>query len=1140
MADGQQSGYSPNAVLAASGSPSCSPGGCPSCVKTGLPILLVRPGLAEKTYATGVEESIRPLLTKVADADLSHSGYAMRTLRRGYVYAYYETPHTPDIQAQDGWQAHVVDDGGYLTPYPIDSLPAADSSERPAFSCERTAGYSAAMLFVVPDAKNTDKVWVAFSEHPWSEKVRENYAASESLREKRMTCINAKEASCEQSVPLTAANIGRMVADYVDFLSPSVLEGNPHPSLLPSRGVGAWMDTFLIKDESSPGRRGERAEDVAGQANQIIKEGGQFVAEDAMIVSVSDAVGITAEAAQLRMTLCSSASQWVTQAAEGDAEKAEWMLMSALSIEGLIEILDEQGEAKASEYPERYGHYSGQRMTQDEFNQLKKEEALPPDARFHPTLYYRGMSREERQNLGTGTVEIPSTAQIERETESLKKKVLRKLEAEGDSKAYRSFLDTYEEKVEEDREKLADVEKDYFACLDSDSRKQVTEYDFDEEDIIDGVYYCGCVSKLTYGGPMTDEGLGWYEQFLTDNPDDKENLLLRALLGNQKSAIAEWLANKKGPYGQLKSIVGELEKFLEVDPGTLSPAGRATLRYLPYFKVLLAGYASPVLAVVGATATGLSKRQKIAAAFRQRLGILAALIGGHSNGRTPPALLTLKLPLPDAARFWRQQMGTLQSSVRKFSEVVRGDRVQSLVLDGAVALEAAGSTAAGEIMVDVYLWASDLPEAIGDALEGAMDLPDRAAARASVGAAAAGRYVLRPASANLNAVWQGAARVVTKAKLDVLARNSVTLASNGTALLAAGSGVFSAISLVDAWDSFKDGSREERQEAATSLLTSGLGLSAAFISIGAEIADQSAKQALKESLKRRAGIVGAVATLIDGIRGFFYVGEIRSRGDTDTAVGTLVQSFLLVGAAGAGVATAMGFGSVSLLGLSITGWGLVLVALGIVVGFIIAALRDTPTEAWAAGTIWGGAKNKWGSHAREQEELNKLLMGLQVDFNFRSRFTNAGNYGRALKRGVNPVRNFIQSSGELLRGERIGPVVTREAWARVMLPKALEDSIPWVLRIVAKRKDGREAVVAYYGHDPERGVFISRRRASREWDVTTVKPQLDSRREGQVWIIVLSAQLDIDVYQSAWAEVVVYSGPDLQAAPLVDQTLQGN
>ena len=327
----------------------------------------------------------------------------------------------------------------------------------------------------------------------------------------------------------------------------------------------------------------------------------------------------------------------------------------------------------------------------------------------------------------------------------------------------------------------------------------------------------------------------------------------------------------------------------------------------------------------------------------------------------------------------------------------------------------------------------------------------------------------------LNAVWQGAARVVTKAKLDVLARNSVTLASNGTALLAAGSGVLSAISLVDAWDSFKNGSREERQEAATSLLTSGLGLSAAFISIGAEIADQSAKQALKESLKRRAGIVGAVATLIDGIRGFMSMSDMSSRGDVDASRAVLVQSVFLVGAAVAGGFAAFGMGSYAILGLSITGWGLILVALGVVTGFIVAALRDTPTEAWAAGTIWGSATSNWGSHAHEQEELNKLLMGLQVDFNFRSRFTNAGNYGRALKRGVNPVRNFIQSSGELLRGERVGPVVTREAWARVMLPKALEDSIPWVLRIVAKRKDGREAVVAYYGHDPERGVFISRK-----------------------------------------------------------------
>jgi hypothetical protein len=36
----------------------------------------------------------------------------------------------------------------------------------------------------------------------------------------------------------------------------------------------------------------------------------------------------------------------------------------------------------------------------------------------------------------------------------------------------------------------------------------------------------------------------------------------------------------------------------------------------------------------------------------------------------------------------------------------------------------------------------------------------------------------------------------------------------------------------------------------------------------------------------------------------------------------------------------------------------------------------TPTEEWAAKSIWGvaDADERWGSPQREQEELNKLLM----------------------------------------------------------------------------------------------------------------------------------------------------------------------
>ncbi|MGT2434443.1 toxin VasX [Cupriavidus basilensis] len=82
--------------------PSARRADAPSCIKSGLPILLVRPGLAEKSYAASKHDAIAKLQPGVADPALSYSGYVMRTLRAGYVYAYYEKPHTPEIKAQKG------------------------------------------------------------------------------------------------------------------------------------------------------------------------------------------------------------------------------------------------------------------------------------------------------------------------------------------------------------------------------------------------------------------------------------------------------------------------------------------------------------------------------------------------------------------------------------------------------------------------------------------------------------------------------------------------------------------------------------------------------------------------------------------------------------------------------------------------------------------------------------------------------------------------------------------------------------------------------------------------------------------------------------------------------------------------------
>ncbi|WP_353849522.1 hypothetical protein [Xanthomonas oryzae] len=44
--------------------------------------------------------------------------------------------------------------------------------------------------------------------------------------------------------------------------------------------------------------------------------------------------------------------------------------------------------------------------------------------------------------------------------------------------------------------------------------------------------------------------------------------------------------------------------------------------------------------------------------------------------------------------------------------------------------------------------------------------------------------------------------------------------------------------------------------------------------------------------------------------------------------------------------------------MSWTGWGLVLIGLGLMTGYVAMRLQDTPTEEWAAKSIWGGCRRK--------------------------------------------------------------------------------------------------------------------------------------------------------------------------------------
>ncbi|WP_328514668.1 toxin VasX, partial [Ralstonia solanacearum] len=119
MAEGQAISYTRNAqVAAASAKPVCGAAGCPSCVKAGLPVLLTRLGLAEKGYAEARKGVLAPVVKKQGAPDLVASGYVLRTLRAGYVYAYYEKATHPGASSSRMGAGVPCRSWRYLTPIP--------------------------------------------------------------------------------------------------------------------------------------------------------------------------------------------------------------------------------------------------------------------------------------------------------------------------------------------------------------------------------------------------------------------------------------------------------------------------------------------------------------------------------------------------------------------------------------------------------------------------------------------------------------------------------------------------------------------------------------------------------------------------------------------------------------------------------------------------------------------------------------------------------------------------------------------------------------------------------------------------------------------------------------------------------------
>lgn len=1087
MAEGQAISYTRNAqVAAASAKPACGAAGCPSCVKAGLPVLLTRLGLADKGYAEARKGVLAPVVKKQGAPDLVASGYVLRTLRAGYVYAYYEKAHTPELVKQNGWQVFRVDHGGYLTPIPL----AVAGKDSEAFTCKRSESYATAMLFVIPQPKQTKRVWVGFSTSPWSAPTLKKYASHADLRAKRMACIDAPAGKSEGALGLTAERVGQCLPDYDAALKPEVLRGNPFPRLIPAKAgqangaaAVASPDAQDQKEESplfkNPKQtvRPEDAQLLYKQAHTMLEKlpGKPYTDTNLMMVCVPDAEGITTEAAQRRITLCNSA-------AESVASKEEFRkFQSALQIEGMLKLIEQNGQ-QHKQRNAGYAKLDSTPITRTQFEAMQKDGRLPPDAELIPGIVKRGVNPNHwYPDYNNGTVHIPNARQIDQDTKDARTRLLGKLRAlptlNGPTCTYDQYLKRYRDKALADQKRLAEVERDYKAWLQSDARKLVTSHDFDEATHIDGVYYAKCVANVTLGGPMSDEGAKWFKPFLTSKFDDKEALLARALLGNQKQFL-DWVTDKDQVSKEWDSVKGIMD--LEPVKAAVAAGKGALLDDIRSTTQALLGTTTAVVTKLDLTAGQISEK------LRYQLKLIAMMAMTRSEADPLLKLMRVQMPLADASRMWNVMRGEVAEAIKQTVKDGR-NKVESLLLNSAAAMELNGAPKTAMGMVDMYLMVRDPGAALGKVKQGAVK---------------GARYLVAPAEIYGAKAARSVAQFVDSVTATQWAKGHMKVAASASGVLSAGSGLLQVLLIHKAWGDYASGNEQERLAARMGLLSAGLGLTAALYELRAQYLEHVGKTAAIDGVKRVAGFLAAGSTAVDAAQAFINAAKVGSDGDQKARNAFIVQGLLFTLAFGAAVGAAAG-GALGISVLAFTVIGLVLVAIGVVIGFIILLIKDRPPEAWAAKTIWGVATDKWDGYASEEREANKVLLCAQIDFSFRwNMIENLGTSAMA-------------AEGAGLFGQ--DQTYTREAWLRFVLPETLRNRLGWEMRVYASGDKGEILVgsASYTGS----GVIATKVPGLG----SGIAPTFTEKSESGVTTLVLASNVDLARFRNARGTVQVFT-----------------
>lgn len=533
---------------------------CNNCNKAGLAILPVRYAVVPSNIFTFLPLGIG---NKVTDVKLSHHRYALRTLRQGFVYLFYEKSARG---VRNAWEVYSVTPNGTVWKQ-LSIMAIQPKPDEP--SCSGSGHNIPTSVITIEKPEKCGKVWIAFSEHKWSPETFKEFAGDVKLRDRRMQTIVpamwVKNKTYRHGVEATQANI-ETVVEYQDSFNTYSLEPGALPII--SKEDGSHIPTNLKKCSTRYPlhMRTGQSKTLADKIKQIGEHPqGHY---PGMVMAVWDTVGITHELNGFR----NDATGWIKKY----SQERELELTAMSAIDGVRKALEDkagQHARAASEYgvwkwtaaesakrkanaQHLYAKDPVRLRHEIELCDLWEKDAAQkvPSHIAMPRQYSVTLSDKQwAENMAKIDAQA---AQYKTPDNSTGKSLAEKREERSQqwekeaidatwpkyqaklSKDYENFKNNYNAFLSAADKLIEQRTEDLISWIESKSLiNALTEYN--DKDIDDGIAFEDAVGNMVFGISSSASGRKKFTEWAKEAQSTEYNLLWRSMALNQKERIEE-------------------------------------------------------------------------------------------------------------------------------------------------------------------------------------------------------------------------------------------------------------------------------------------------------------------------------------------------------------------------------------------------------------------------------------------------------------------------------------------------------------------------------------------------------------------------------------------------------------------------